>query len=157
MPLRRIRHDSRHPFEIAMVAWMLFYSLVALLFDRFPGAINTGGGDAFKWFWGGMLLVGTVLATAGIGLDLVRAGLMRRRPARAQDWLNDSTGLTLESAGMFFCSGALLVYGSTILDEFKSTNILAGGTFIVFGLASLARAIIIRRDLRRVARGDIRP
>jgi hypothetical protein len=157
MPLRRIRHDSRHPFEIAMVLWMLVYSVGALLLDLFPGAINTGGGDLFKWFWGGMLLLGTVLAVIGIGLDIIRAGLMRRRPARAQDWLNDSTGLTLESAGMFFCSGALLVYGSTILEPLKSTSILAGGTFIVLGVASLARAIIIRRDLRRVGRGDIRP
>ncbi|QGJ87271.1 hypothetical protein SEA_WOCKET_25 [Gordonia phage Wocket] len=157
MPLRRIRHDSRHPFEIAIVVWMLGYSTGALVFDLFPGAITTGVSDTYKWLWGGMLLAGSVLATVGIGLDIIRAGLMRRRPARAQDWLNDSTGLTLESAGMFFCGGALLIYGSTILEPLKSTSVLAGGTFIVFGLASLARAFIIRRDLRRVARGDIRP
>ncbi|QZD97543.1 membrane protein [Gordonia phage LonelyBoi] len=157
MPLRRIRHDSRHPFEIAMVVWMLGYSVGAVVFDLFPGAIDTSVSGAYKWLWGGMLMAGAILATLGIGLDLIRAGLMRRRPARAQDWLNDSTGLTLESAGMFFCGGALLIYGSTILEPLKSTSVLAGGTFLVFGFACLARAYIIRRDLRRIARGELHP
>lgn len=157
MPLRRIRHDSRHPFEIAMVVWMLVYSIVALAFDLFPGAIEKNTGDLFQWCWGGLLLGGSLLAAIGIGLDLYRSALMRRRPDREKDWLNDSTGLTLESAGMFFAAGALLVYGVTLLAPMEATAALAGGTFLVVGVACMARAVIIRRDLRRIARGVLRP
>jgi hypothetical protein len=157
MPLRRIRHDSRHPFEVAFVLWMLVYSIVQLVFDQFPGAITTSSSGLFKWFWGGMLLVGAVLSVAGIVLDLLREWLMKRHPEREVTWRNDSTGLTLESGGMYFCSGALLLYGTTILAAMNSSSWFAGGTFVVFGGACLARAVVIRRDLRHVARGGMKP
>lgn len=141
-----------------MVLWMLIYSTGQVIFHWSPGAISSAtDGSTFQWAWSAMLCTGSVMATVGIGLDIVRAGLLRRRPAREKDWLNDSTGLTLESAGMVFCGGALLFYGSIILAATKSSSALAGGTFVVFGLASLVRAFIIRRDLRRVARGEWRP
>lgn len=140
-----------------MVSWMLAYSILQLMLNWSPGAILDGLGDLFRWLWGGLLLTGTLMAATGIGLDLVRSVLMRKRPEREQDWLNDSTGLTLESAGMFFSAGALLVYGITILAPMKSSSAFAGGTFIVFGVACLVRSVIIRRDLRRVVRGDLSP
>lgn len=136
MPLRQIRHDSRNPFEIAAVLWLVVYSAFVVL-DQFPGQIDASTGPAWRWFWGGMLILGSIMSATGIA------------------WRRESFGLTLESGGMVFLGTSLTVYGFALLMPFKTSSLLAAGFFIVFGLAAYVRAWMIRRDLKRVARGEL--
>lgn len=137
MPLRRIHRDARHPFERVMLGFICAYSIIQILTDTFPGAINSLLGGNWKYTWAVLLIVGSVTALLGVYMK------------------NDSRGLVFEQTGMVWTGGACVVYAYALLDYNLSATWLAATLFGSFGLSCLLRFRDIRGDLRAVAEGKL--
>lgn len=132
MPYRRIHHDSRHPYEIVVVIWALFYSFFAITSSTFPGAVQLALNSTYRYLWSVTLFIGSLFVLLSI--------LWRKA---------NTTSAALETVGMFFVGVGFFVYGITIFADYKVGSLLAGGFFCLIGCASFWRAFVIRREIRR--------
>lgn len=135
MPLRKLHHDSRHPFEYVMVMYMAFFGIVQIVFDVFPGAIDNYLSGGWKYGWGALFFFGAGLTLVGI---------------IAKD---DTRGLVAERVGLFWSGGACGLYAWALFSYGISTAWLTGGFFLAFALSCFLRSWIIRRDMKAIAGG----
>lgn len=136
MPYRAMHQDSRHPFEIILVAWMLIYSVPSLVFESFPGRIEDGTPDWFRWTWSGILMVFSIVTAMGIY------------------WKQDSNGLVTEAIGLMWCGVALMAYGGAILISGTEGGVFSGGLVFLFGVGCWWRVRQIQQGFRAVRRGE---
>jgi hypothetical protein len=121
---------GRQPFEIALLAVAALSGATGLLI---PGA---GSRTINELFPGTALIFHGVLLLAAL---VSGAGLV----------LNPPTAPLVERVGMLILAGSFLAYGVGVFVS--STASSTGGIVISgFGLAALARAVQITRDLRRL-------
>jgi hypothetical protein len=146
MPYSELRHDSRNPFQWAVVAGIGVYSIVQLGTDIWPGQIEENTTEAFRWAWGGALTFGSALAMAGMSYSIV---LSQRKMGN-----RTPKGLPLEAAGLYFFGICLGIYAGTLLALGKGSGIMAAIMFGCGAVAAIVRGIWIQRGLRRIGRGE---
>ena len=136
MPYRAMHQDSRHPFEVILVAWMFVYSIPSLMLETFPGRIEDGTPDWFRYTWSATLLVFSFVTALGIY------------------WKNDSNGLVTEALGLMWCGVALMCYGMAIVIGADAGGVFSGGFIFLFGVGCWWRVWQIQAGFRRVKRGE---
>ncbi|UYL87058.1 membrane protein [Gordonia phage Hollow] len=146
MPYSELRHDSRNPFQWAVIAGIWAYSIVQILTDTWPGQIEQNTNQLFRWMWGGTLTLGATLALVGMSYSIV---LSQRK-------LGNKTpkGLPLEAGGLYWFGLCLGVYAITLVANGKASAVLAAIMFSVAAAAAIIRGVWIQRGLRRVGRGE---
>lgn len=135
MPYTKLHKDARNPFEFALIAFSLVYSIGQLTTETYPGAIYTFTDDAYRIAWGAIYLVASLASAYSI---FVR---------------NHSRGVGLECWGMLMMGGCILIYAAAVFSTGKDTALYAAGFYATFGLAAWVRAGIIWWGLRQIARG----
>lgn len=144
MPYTKLRHDSRNPFQWGCVLGIYLYSLYQLITGVFPGQIDANTDAFVKYVWGIALNLSSFSALIGMSFSMY---------LRFKKKGNDtSRGLLLEGGGLYFFGAANLVYSFALYLSGKDTAILAGVVFTSIGFAAVARAWMIQRGLRKIAR-----
>lgn len=127
MPYSSITHDSRHPFQLAILAAGVIGGIFALLGDFWPRSIEAAFSSPAQQVWGVLFGGGASLALAG--------SLLRRR----------DIGILLEQVGLASFGGACLTYASALLVYSYPTSAILMLMMLFLGLASAWRW----RDLQR--------
>lgn len=146
MPYSELRHDSRNPFQWAVIGGVWLYSIYQMTTDAWPGQIEENAGEVYRWIWGCTLSVGASLSLVGMIYSL---GLGYRKVGN-----RTPKGLAFEASGLYLFGLSLLVYGGALASLAKSSAIMSAVIFTSCGVASLIRGLWIQRGLRRVARGE---
>ncbi|AOE44549.1 hypothetical protein SEA_JUMBO_38 [Gordonia phage Jumbo] len=136
MPYTKLHLDARNPFEIAIITFSIFFSFIQIVLDQYPGAIYTFTDDFYRYLWAGAYLLSSLASGVGILLK------------------HHSQGLSLECWGMYIMGGSLFVYAICLFSVGKTTALFAAGFFTIIAGACFARAIIVHRGFRKIARGD---
>lgn len=135
MPYTAEQIRSRHPFELFFVVIVLLTSIGGLLSDRVrPGSVQEGVGHGGTLAWYIALLVGGLVALAGIY------------------WRDRATGLIMEAVGLVITGGCTVFYALAALLLIGSGSVYPAMTLLAYGAAAIWRAGQIYRLLSRVTR-----
>lgn len=135
MPYTAERIRSRHPFELFFLYVVITTALLGLATPRArPGSVQEGVGHVGTLIWYSTLLLGGLVALAGIF------------------WKERATGLFAEAAGLAISGLCTIFYGCAALIILGAQSLYPAITLLGYGTAALWRAGQIRKLLATVAR-----
>lgn len=137
MPYSKLHSESRSPFEIALIAFSIGFSVIQVSTDTYPNAIDAFTSSVYQTSWGIIYMISSLAAAYGVVSK------------------NHYRGLNFECWGIYVMGGALLVYGTSIIATNKPGAFFAAGFFVTFALACYWRGRTIHRGLKRINRGEL--
>lgn len=131
--------SSRHPFELFTLALCAFVGLPLLLDEARPGSVAELLPDWASDIWGAMLVLGAIVALAGIY------------------WRNRVTGIVLEQVGLAAVGGGAIFYAMVVYVGIGTRGLYAIIFIFGFGISCIWRYFQLARylgTLRAVVVGD---
>jgi hypothetical protein len=139
MPHRKplLVQSGRQPFEVVILVTCVLSGLVGLLTNEYPAPVKLIL-HSFTWAYGASLSAGAVIALIGI-------------------YIKPVASLLVERVGMAWLGSIFFAYAVAVTVQPQGRGLTGAILLFGLGLATIARAITITRDLRKVQQALANP